>query len=71
MKTYTEYAEGDFSIYVDDETGKVHHAVNWGSSNPVTLYPYAYNSRSRVWDNVSGDYTLTGFKRTKRTIEWH
>lgn len=71
MKTYTEHENNGFSIYVDDETGKVHHAVNWNSLNPTTLYPYVYNSRSGVWDNVSGDYTLTGLKRTTRTIEWH
>lgn len=69
MKTYTEHEVNGLSIYVDDETGKVHHAVNWDSPNQTTLYPYAYNTRSRVWDNVSGDYTLAGLKRTKRMIE--
>lgn len=53
MKTYTEHEINGMSIYVDDETGKVHHAVNWNSPNQTTLYPYAYNTRSRVWDNVS------------------
>ena len=71
MKTYTEHEVNGLSIYVDDETRKVHHAVNWDSPNQATLYPYAYNTRSRVWDNVSGDYTLTGLKRTKLMIEWH
>ena len=71
MKTYTEHEVNGLSIYVDDETGKVHHAVNYDSANQTTLYPYAYNTRSRVWDNVSGDYTLAGLKRTKRLIEWH
>lgn len=71
MKTYTEHEANGLSIYVDDETGKVHHPVNWDSANQTTLYPYAYNTRSRVWDNVSGDYTLAGLKRTKRLIEWH
>lgn len=70
MSTYTEHEVNGLSIYVDDESGKVHHAVAWESQDPHTLYPYAYNSRSRVWDNVSGVYTLAGFKRTKRTIEW-
>lgn len=48
MKTYTEHEINGLSIYVDDETGKVHHAVNWDSPNQTTLYPYAYNTRSRV-----------------------
>lgn len=40
--------------------------------NGLSIYvDYAYNTRSRVWDNVSGDYTLAGLKRTKRLIEWH
>ena len=50
MKTYTEHEINGLSIYVDDETGKVHHAVNWNSPNQTTLYPYAYNTRSRVWE---------------------
>lgn len=59
--------EGTLEIYVNDETRKVERGV----LDNKTVWPYAWNSKSRVWDNVSGHYTLAGLKRTKRTIEWH
>lgn len=66
MKTYTTRKVGgftlrklgDYTLYVSDDTGRVHHAVDYTSRNPVTLYPYAA-CRSGGYDNVCGELTVT------------
>lgn len=61
MKTYTMHdLTENFTVYVDDESKKVHHAVNWESSNPTTLYPYEPGHGGL--DNVCGVYTLRQVK---------
>ena len=61
MATYTYYEAETLTIYVDDETGKVHHAVNYNSNNPVTLYPYEPAKYGGL-DNACGLYTLRQIK---------
>ena len=57
MKTYTTHGLHFYTVYVDDETGKVHHAVNFNCSNPTTLYPYE-PAKGGGLDNACGLYTL-------------
>jgi hypothetical protein len=61
MKTYTWYEVDGLTIYVDEENGKVHHAVDHNSENPTTLYPYE-PSKFGGADNVCGFYTLKQVK---------
>jgi hypothetical protein len=50
---------------VSDDTGKVHHAVNYNSSNVVTLYPY--EAANGGWDNMCDVYTLRQIKNRLKT----
>lgn len=58
MKTYTTRKLGNFTLFVSDDTGRVHHAVDNTSSSPITLYPYAA-SKSGGYDNVCDELTVT------------
>ena len=58
MKTYTTRKLGDYTLFVNDDTGRVHHAVDSTSRNPTTLYPYAA-SKYGGYDNVCGELTVT------------
>lgn len=68
--TYKENKDG-FTYYIDDETGKVHHAVNYNSENVVTLYPYK-PSKYGGWDNCSNEYTYKYIREKERngTVIW-
>lgn len=66
MKTYTYYEVDNLTIYVSDDTGKVHHAVNYNSSNVVTLYPYE-PANGGGWDNMCDVYTLRQIKNRLKT----
>ena len=57
MNTYTAYEHDGLTIYVNDETKKVHHAVNYNSNNIVTLYPYEPAKEGGL-DNAADFYTL-------------
>ena len=61
MTTYAWREVDGLTIYVDDRDGKVHHAVNYNSSNPVTLYPYE-SAKYGGLDNACGLYTLRQIK---------
>lgn len=62
MKTYTAYEHDEFTIYVSDDTGKVHHAANYNTTqyNIKTLYPY--EPANGGWDNACDKYTLRQIK---------
>lgn len=62
MKTYTQHKMGDLTVYVSDDTNRVHHAVNYTSENPVTLYPYEA-SKTGGYDNISDVLTLEQARR--------
>lgn len=55
--TFTSFELGKYTVYVNDDTNKVHHAVDYNSSNPRTLYPYEPGKYEGL-DNVCGIYTL-------------
>lgn len=61
--TFTRYEFSHYDIYVDDETGKVHHAVDQNASEFKirTLYPYEDGVYGGL-DNVCGVYTLRQIK---------
>ena len=66
-RTYTmhdiETAHGTLTVYVDDETKKVHHGVYHESRNPRTLHPYEPNPTENVLDNCTDMYTCAQIKR--------
>lgn len=66
MKTYTWYEVDNLTIYVSDDTGKVHHAVNYNSNNVVTLYPYEPCKYGGL-DNCCDCYTLRQVKNRLKT----
>lgn len=66
MKTFTRYEVENLDIYVSDDTKKVHHAVNYNSQNPVTLYPYE-PAKSGGLDNCCDTYTLRQVKNRMKT----
>ena len=51
------------------ENGIVKHAVKEGSNIFETVYPYRYNNRYGIWDNVVGCYSLKYFKRLVKSGE--
>lgn len=61
MNTYTWYEVDNLTIYVNDETGKVHHAVDETARNRVTLYPYEPSKYGGL-DNACNMYTLRQVK---------
>lgn len=50
-----------FNIHTD-ENGKVTHAISTDIHGQHCLYPYRWNGKTHVWDNVSGNVT-------KRTLQ--
>ena len=69
-RTYTmhdiETERGTLTVYVDDETKKVHHGVYYDSKHPRTLYPCEPNARENVLDGCAGMYTLQQVKSKLR-----
>lgn len=61
MATYTRHEFENLDVYVSDDTNKVHHAVNYKSFNPVTLYPYEPGKYGGL-DNCCNCYTLRQVK---------
>lgn len=61
--TFTRFEVDHYDIYVNDNTGKVHHAVdqNASESKRVTLYPYEGGKYDGL-DNVCDVYTLRQVK---------
>ena len=56
MKSYTWHKLYGIDVAVDDETGKIHHAIASG----LTCYPYAPAPKKYGggYENVCGCYTL-------------
>ena len=61
--TFTRYELSHYDIYVNDDNGKVHHAVDQNASEfkRTTLYPYE-PCKNGGWDNVCDMYTLRQVK---------
>ena len=61
IKTYTmhevETGRGTLTVYVDDDTKKVHHGVYHDDSTPCTLHPYESNPYENILDNCTDMYT--------------
>ena len=64
--TYTTHEFGQYLLYVNDETGKVHHAVVYRNANWSTVYPYKRDKRRGIWNNAVDVYTLAGFRAAYR-----
>lgn len=58
------YKIGAYHVFTDDR-GRVHHAVNYNSRNPVTLYPYE-PCRAGGLDNCCGFYTVSQIRGKMR-----
>lgn len=54
-----------FDIYVN-EHGKVTHAIYTDIHGQSRLYPYRWNTHTRVWDNVSGNVTKRTLQRDSK-----
>ena len=59
--TFTRYEVGHYDVYINDDNGKVHHAVDLNARNPITLYPYEAGKYGGL-DNVCDMYTLLQVK---------
>ncbi|MBP5432867.1 hypothetical protein [Ruminococcus sp.] len=57
--TYTWKKIFDYDVAIDDETGKVHHAVD--EKQDRTYWPYV--AANDGWDNAVGRYTADQFRR--------
>ena len=66
--TFTRYEVEHYDVYVNDDNGKVHHAVDINASEfrKSTLYPYEQSKQGGL-DNVCDCYTLRQIQNRLKT----